>query len=175
MRPFRASQAWRDIGQVKLDDLRIINIASLCHTEQALRPEVGFKRFDFLLGPPSASEVIDSLFVDREKPHGGTVLWRHVANRGAIWQGQRTRTLAEKFNKFTDDFFTPQEFRHAQYKIGRCHAFAQATDQLKTHYIRRQKINWLAEHGSLCLDAATTPRDDTNAIDHGGVAVCADE
>ncbi|MCY1165645.1 hypothetical protein D9M73_55560 [compost metagenome] len=135
--PLGAGQAGRDIAKIQLDHLRIVNLAGLGHAKQALRLEVGFKSFDLGLGAACALEVVNGFFIDREKTHGGAVLGRHVANGGAVRQGQRACAFAEKLDKLADDFFTAQLLGHTQHQIGRGHAFAQAACQLKTHHVRR--------------------------------------
>ena len=47
----------------------------------------------------------------------------------------------------------------------------QAARHLKTHHVRREHVDRLAQHGGFGLDAAHAPAHHTNAIDHGGVAV----
>jgi hypothetical protein len=46
---------------------------------------------------------------------------------------------------------------------------------MHAHYIGRQEVHRLAEHAGLRLDAANAPANHAQAIDHGGVAVGADQ
>jgi hypothetical protein len=48
---------------------------------------------------------------------------------------------------------------------------AQLARELEADHVGREHVDRLAEHGGLGLDAAHAPADDTDAVDHGGVAV----
>ena len=175
LRPFGACQTRCDIAQVQSDDMRIIDIARISHTEQILRLEIRLEGFDFSRGTPGALEVVDGFFIDRKKPHGGAVFGRHVADGGAIRQAEAASAFAKKFDKLAHHFFAAQGFGHAQHQVGGRHTFAQAAGQLEPHHIGRQKINRLAQHRGFSLDTAHTPGHHADAVDHGGVAVGADQ
>ena len=55
------------------------------------------------------------------------------------------------------------------------HAFAQRAGELEADHVGRQEVDRLAQHRRLGLDAAHAPADHADAVDHGGVAVGADQ
>ena len=173
LRALGASQAGGHGAQVQLHDLRVIDLARSGHTEQALRLEVGLEGFDLALGAAGALEVVDGLFIHREKAHGGPVFRRHVADGGAVGQRQGARAFAEELHKLAHHLVLAQDLRHGEHQVGGRHAFAQVACKLKAHHIGREEVHRLAQHGGLGLDAAHTPAHHANAVDHGGVAISA--
>ena len=68
-----------------------------------------------------------------------------------------------------------QHLGYAQHQVGGRHALAQCAGQLKTHHVGRQEVHRLAQHGGLRLDTTHAPAHDADPVDHGGVAVGADQ
>ena len=62
-----------------------------------------------------------------------------------------------------------------EHQVGGGDAFAQLAGELEADHVGRQEIHRLAQHAGLGLDAAHAPADDADAVDHGGVAVGADQ
>ena len=60
-------------------------------------------------------------------------------------------------------------------KISRSDAFLEGAGEVNAHDLRREKVHRLAEHARFGLDAADTPADDAESIDHGRVRVGADK
>ena len=54
-------------------------------------------------------------------------------------------------------------------KVGRRDTLTQASGQIDADNLRREEINGLAEHPGLGLDAAHTPPDHAEPVDHRGV------
>ncbi len=171
LRALGASQAGGDLPQVELHDLRVIHLARQRHAKQPLGPEIGLECFDLTLGAARALEVLDGSLVHREKAHGGTIFWRHVADGGAIGQRQGARALAKKFDKLAHHLVLAQDFGHGEHQVSGGDAFAQLAGEFHAHHIGGQKIHRLAQHGGFGLDAAHAPAHHANAVDHGGVAV----
>ena len=68
-----------------------------------------------------------------------------------------------------------QLFSHAQHKVGGGDAFAQLTRELKAHHVGCEQVHRLAQHSGLGFNAAYAPSHHANTINHGGVAVSADQ
>jgi len=62
-----------------------------------------------------------------------------------------------------------------QGQVGRGHALAETSAQMNPDHFRRKEINRLAEHAGFRFDTPHPPADDTEAVDHGGVGVRADQ
>ena len=175
LRPLGTGQARADIAEVQPDHLREINLTGQRHAKQALGAEESLEGFNFGAAATRAAQVVNRFFIDREKAHGGTVLGRHVGQRGAVRHGQCARAFAKKFNKLAHHLFATQHLGHAQHQVGGGHPFTQAPADLKAHYVRREHVNRLAQHSGFRFDAAHAPADHTQTIDHGGVAVGANQ
>ena len=72
-----------------------------------------------------------------------------------------------KLNEFADDFCLAQHLRYGQHEIGRRHAFAQFATHVDADDVRRQEVDWLAQHRGFRFDTADTPAHDAQAINHG--------
>ena len=64
---------------------------------------------------------------------------------------------------------------HAQHEVGRRSAFGELAGKPEADHLRHQHVDRLAEHDRLCFDAADSPAEDAEAVDHRGVGVGADE
>src|SRR5690606_8794989 len=80
-----------------------------------------------------------------------------------------------KFNKLAHHLVAAHELGDGEHQVGRGDALAQLAAELHTHHVRGQHVHRLAQHGRFGLDTAHAPPDDANAVDHGGVAVGADQ
>src|SRR5690606_14235316 len=60
-------------------------------------------------------------------------------------------------------------------QVGCRYAATQLALELDTHYVRSEDVKRLAEHAGFGFDTAHAPAHNTNAVDHGGVTVCADQ
>ena len=99
------------------------------NAKHLLRLVIRFEGIDFRSSATGDPEVIDSCVIDGEEAHGGTVLWRHVRNRGAIRHGERSRACAEEFDEVPDYFRIAQHFGDGQYQVGRGYSFAELAMQ----------------------------------------------
>ena len=175
LRPLRPGQARRDRAQVEADDLRVVDLPGARDAVQALRLEVRLEGLDLLLRPAGALEVLDGLVVDREEAHGRAVLRGHVGHGGAVGHGQAGHALAEELDELADHLLLAQDLGDGKHQVGRGDAFAQPPGELEADDVGRQEVDRLAEHRRLGLDAADAPADHADAVDHGGVAVGADQ
>src|SRR5690606_22407363 len=71
--------------------------------------------------------------------------------------------------------FTAQHFGDGQHQVGGGDAAAQLALEFHAHDVGGQEIDGLAQHAGFGLDAAHPPAHHTDAVDHGGVAVGADQ
>ena len=138
-------------------------------------PEVGFEGFDFSGCAAGASEVVQSFLVDRKEAHRCAILRRHVGDGGAVRHAERPSPFTIELHEFADHLVLAQDLGDGQNKIGGGHAFAQTPTEFEANDIWCQEVNRLAQHGGLGFDAADTPADHADAVDHGGVAVGTDQ
>ncbi len=165
----------RDCRQIQLQYLAIVDLALPGDTEQALRLEVRSERFDFPGRAARTLEVLDSGVIDRKETHGGAVLRRHIGDRGAVGQRQVFHALAEELDKLAHYLGSAKHFSDGQDQISCGDAAAQRALEVHADHVGREEIDWLTEHACLGLDAAHTPANHADAVDHRGVAVGPDQ
>ena len=81
----------------------------------------------------------------------------------------------EEFDELAHHLLGAQDGRDVQHQVGGRDAFAQLAGEFEAHHVGREHVDRLAQHGGLGLDAAHAPADHADAVDHGGVAVGADQ
>ncbi len=175
LRTLGPRQARRYGRKIQRQFLAVVDVACLGHAVQSLRLEVCGERADFLVGAACSLEIFDGGVVDRKKAHRRAVLGCHVADGGAIGNGETGRAFAEKLDEFAHHFLLTQHFRDRQHQVGGGDAFAQLALKIDPDHIGRQKIDWLSQHSGLGFDAADAPGNHADAIDHGGVRIGADQ
>ncbi len=121
------------------------------------------------------AQVVERHRVDREDGDRGAVLRRHVAERGAVGDGQRRQARAEELDELADDALLAQALGHGQHEVGRGRALGQLALEADADDLGDQHRDRLAEHRGLGFDAADAPADDAEAVDHRRVRVGADQ
>ena len=89
--------------------------------------------------------------------------------------GRLSRPGAEELDELADHALLAQHLRDGQHEVGGGDAFRQLAGQLEADDLGDQHRDRLAEHRGLGLDAADAPAEHGEAVDHGGVAVGADQ
>ncbi len=79
----------------------------------------------------------------------------------------------KEFNKFANHTLCAQHFDDTQDEVRRGDAFGHPAFEFKADHFRDHHGDGLAQHGGFRLNATNTPAKDREAIDHGGVAICA--
>ena len=120
-------------------------------------------------------EIRQRLLVDREEAAGRAIFRRHIGDGGAVLERQIAEPDAEKFHELADHAGAAQHLGDGQHQIGGGDAVLELAGQAEAHHFGDQHGDRLAEHGGLGLDAADAPAEHRQAVDHGGVAVGADQ
>ena len=120
-------------------------------------------------------EVGDGLGVDGKEAAGGAILRRHVGDRRAIGERKLVEPVAVELDELTDHALLAQHLGHGQNDVGRGGALARPPAELEADDLGDQHRDRLAQHRRLGLDATDTPAEYREAVDHGGVAIGADE
>ncbi|CFR67956.1 Uncharacterised protein [Mycobacterium tuberculosis] len=135
----------------------------------ALRLGVGLDQCDLLRRATGKPQILDGFFVDRENRCGGTEFGTHVAQGGAVGQRHLGHALAVELDEFADDAVLAQHLGDGQHHVGGGDSRLDLAGQPETHDPRDQHRYRLTQHRGLRLDAADTPPEHTQAVDHGGV------
>ena len=120
-------------------------------------------------------QVGEGLLVDGEEAARGAVLGRHVGDGGAVGERHGVEAGAEELDELVDHALLAQHLRDGQHEVGRGHALLELARQLEAHDLRDEHRLRLPQHGRLRLDATDAPTEHGEPVDHGGVAVGADE
>ncbi len=130
---------------------------------------------DLFFTASGQAQVAEGFFVDREDAAGGAVFRGHVGDGGAVGEGQLGDAGAVELDEFADDAELAQSFSDGEDEIGGCRAFLELAGELVADDLGNEHGDGLAEHGCFGLDATYAPAEDAEAVDHGGVAVGADQ
>src|SRR5207247_6188382 len=88
LRSPRTGQAWLDGREVERESIGVHGLGRSSRMEQPLLFHVRLDQLHLLLRAAGELEVSQGLLIHREDPHCGTVLGRHVADGGAVGEGQ---------------------------------------------------------------------------------------
>ena len=174
LRALRAGNGRNNGGQVQLEVLGVLCLWSVLLQPHSLCLGVGLDAVDLLLRAAGELEVLGGLLVNREDRSGGTELRRHVADGGAVCQRDRLNTVAIELNKLLHNAVFAQHLGDGKNDVGCSNAGRNLTGQLEAYDLRDEHGYRLAEHGSLCLDAADAPAQNAQAVFHGRVGVGTD-
>ncbi len=144
-------------------------------TPEALGLGVGLHQLHGFLGTAGQAQVIQGDLVNREEAAGGAVFRGHVADGGAVGQGQGGQAITKEFDELAHHALLAQHLGHGQHQVGGGDALTQLAGKLEAHHLGNQHGDRLAKHGRLGLDTADAPAQHAQAIDHGGVGVGADQ
>ncbi len=154
-----------------MHDVGVLGIRRRIRTEEALRFRVRFDERDVFGAASREAEILERAIVDREDRAGRAELRRHVADRRAIRNRQRRKSLAEELDELADNALAAQHLGDLEHEIGRGYAFAQLAFETETNDLGNQHGHGLPEHGGLRFDAADTPGKHADAVDHRRVRI----
>ena len=120
-------------------------------------------------------EVAERLLVDREHHCRCAHLRRHVGDGRAVGQAEVAKPRAEHLDELADHADLAQQLGNGEHQIRGGHAARRLVHQSKPDDLRHQKVDRLAEQHRLGLDAADSPAQHPQGIDHRRVRVGADE
>ena len=178
MRPsgrFGPGERGHDGRKVELERVSEHGVGRPALAEKTLRLGVVLDELDAVRLAPRHDEVGERLGVDGEEAAGGAVLGRHVGNRGAVGERHGVEAGAEELHELADDALLAQHLRHGEHEVGGGHALLELARQLEADHLGQKHRLRLAQHGGLRLDAAHAPAEHGEPVDHGRVAVGADE
>src|SRR5699024_9775267 len=161
-------------GQVELEVLGVLGLGCVRLEPHALSLGVSLDQCGLLFRTTGETQVLDGLLVDGEHRTGGAELRGHVADGCAVRQRDGLDAVAVELNELLNNTVVAEHLGDGQNDVGGGDADRDLTGELEADDAWDQHGDRLAEHGSLCLDAADAPAQDAEAVFHGGVGVGTD-
>ncbi len=175
LRALRPGYGGHHRGKVERQRVGKHRIGRAVLAEHALRPVIGLDQGDAPGLAAGRPEIGERVLVDREEAAGGAVFRRHVGDGRLILQRQIGQTVAIELDEFADHALLAQHLGDGEHQVGGGDALAQAAAHAEADDLGDEHGDRLAEHGRLGLDAADAPAENGQPVDHGGVAVGADQ
>ena len=171
LRPLRPRHRRLHRGEVDLQVRRVLGVRCLVGAEESLFLAVALHPFHDRCGAPGAAQVFEGAVVHGEKADGGTVLGRHVGDRGAVGQRKGGKPRPEVLDEAGHHPVRAQLLGHGEHQVGGGRALLQGAGELHPDHLRQQHVVGLPEQDRLGLDAADPPAHHPQPVDHGGVRV----
>ena len=140
-----------------------------------MRLAVALNQIDLRIGATGEAEVADGLGIDWEEAGGGAVFGGHVGDGGAIGEREIREAASEVLDKAANHAVLAEHFRNGEDEVGGGRTIREGSGEAHPDDFRLKLVERLAEHDGLGLDAADTPSEHPDAVDHGCVAVGADD
>src|SRR5690606_5360546 len=93
----------------------------------------------------------------------------------AVGEAELGHAGAEELDELLDHAVLAEHLGDGEDQVGGGGALGELAGEPEADDLGGEHVDGLAEHDGLGLDAADAPADDAEAVDHGGVAVGADE
>lgn len=136
---------------------------------------IGFHQGELFARPAGLPEIVERPAVDREVAGVGAELRRHVGDDGAVASRERGDAGSEELDETVGEINLPQARGDGQREIGRQHALTRASGQANADDIGHAHRHRHAEHHAFGLEPADAPGKHADPVDHGCVAVGADQ
>ncbi len=175
LRALRAGETRLDRPEVELERVGELGIRRGIGSEESLLLGVGLDELDVVLGAAAEAKVLERFLIAREEAHRRAVLRRHVGDRRAVGERKRAQARSIKLDELADDLLLPKHLRRREHEVRRRGAGRQLAVQLEADDFGNEHRNRLAEHRGLRFDAAHTPTEHAEPVDHRRVRVGADE
>ena len=175
LRPLRAGERGDDLGEVEGERVGEERVGRVVGAEEALSLRIGLDQCDAVLVAAGRFQIGQRILVDREEAAGRAVLRRHVGDGRLVLERQVGKAGAVELDELVDHALPAQHLGDGQHEVGGGDAFLQPAGQAEANDLGNEHGDRLAEHRGLGLDAADAPAENGEAVDHGGVAVGADE
>mmetsp|Transcript_47504 Transcript_47504/g.93684 ORF Transcript_47504/g.93684 Transcript_47504/m.93684 type:complete len:304 (-) Transcript_47504:651-1562(-) len=169
------AQAGLHSGEVELEDVSESRGWGIAVCKQTDLSEILLDFCDLGLGSASGSQILQGLSVNGEEPHGSTVFWSHIGNSGTVGKGETLHAGAVELNKLSNNPPLSEHCGAGEHQISCGGVLGKGAGELETDDFGKDHRNRLAEHNGLRLNPAHTPTDDSEAVNHGGMGVCAND
>ncbi len=174
LRANRTCQAGFDSRQIQLH-FAGVNGTGLGLSPQALLLAVTSGQLNDVCVASTQFHIAQGLVIDGKKAARGAIFWRHIGNSGTVGKGQVIQTGTKELNKFADHTMLTQHFCHRQHQVSCRYTLFKPALEFDANHFRNSHGDRLAQHGSLGFDTTHSPAKYGQTVDHGGMAVGADQ
>ena len=120
---------------------------------------------------PGQAQVVEGFLVHGEEAHGGTVFGSHVGYGRPVRQAHVTQAGTVELDELPDDALFAEHFRDGESQVGGRRPVGELAGQFEPDHFRHHEVKGLPQHAGFRLNAADTPADDAQTVDHRRVGV----
>ncbi len=175
LRTLRTGQRRHNGRDVQFQNVGEDRVFRLFVNPQALGLGVVLDQSDAGLFTAGGGQIVDGGLRNREEAAGGAVFRCHVGDGRLIFDGHARNGRTEELDELTDDALLAQHLGDGQDEVGRGRTFRQLAGQFEANNFGDQHRDRLAQHGGFGFDTTHAPAQNGQTVDHGGVAVGADD
>jgi len=143
--------------------------------KHVLLSEILLNKLNVAFVTASESHSLDSLAIDGEVSHGGTVLGSHVSNGSTVSKGESLGGGSEELNEFTDNTTFAEHLYAGESQISSGSVLGEFTNESESDNLGKDHGDGLTEHDSLGFNTTDTPSGNSETINHSGVRVSSDD
>ncbi len=170
----RARNRGLDLAEVDVNDFGVAR-DRLWIKPQLLFLAVGFHERDLSFRAAGGAQVLQRALIHWEKAARSAVFGRHVGHHSALAAGQSRHPGPEKLDELSRQSHFAQPLGHGQRKIRGQRAVGQGARHPDADDLRDLQHHRHPEHHTFSLEPSNTPGQYTDAVDHGCMAVSADQ
>ncbi len=165
----------RGVRQVDPDDACVARHRGVGGTEQSREPRVALDERDVGRAATGRAQVLERRAIDREEAACRAVLGRHVGKGGALGNRHVRDAGAEEFDRAVDDPLLPQPLGDQERNVGGVDAWRGIAFELDSDHFGNREHVGEPKQRRLGIDAAHTPPEHAECVDHRRMRVAADD
>merc|ERR1719270_768348 len=176
MRTFGSRETRNNITEVKLMDRTIdwvlTGTGEVSHHTHGLHVLLNILN-NFLISA-RLFQIIQTSLIHGKESNCCSVFWTHIGNGSSVSNTQLGHALSKELDKFANHSNLSKMLGDGENNIRGGHMRPWRTCDLVSHHLGQNHGDGLPQHHGLGLDTTHTPSNNSEAIDHGGVTICAD-
>ena len=173
--PPRSGDRRHDASQVELERHRVLRVGRIVSPEERHGLRRALDALHDRGTSAGALEITERLIVDREEPDRRSVFRGHVRQRGPVRERECREPRTAELDEPSHHALGPEHLRHTENEVGGRRTLREGAGHAHPHDLGEKHVVGLAEEHGLRLDAAHTPADDAEAVDHRRVGVRSDD
>ena len=145
----RARKRWLHSGEVKLHQgtgVVRVGLGAVIGAIKTLSLQVSGDHLDTVRVGADQVEVLNSLVINWEVAHSGTILGRHVCNSGSVDEREASATGSEELNELADDAALAKHVRASKHQVSGGGMGRKLTRELEADNLGQDHRNLLTQH-----------------------------